>query len=160
MLGKPAGYGVQERTRARASRGNTKTLADFGCLNITFLVSFVPSSIYDRSISKHPILKPRRCTGTERCQWNEPVGPWRISGEADPLVYLVEVETGLVSYTSAVSSGKCDGTGEITRERKKGRRLRGTCGNLIPTRARGNTANLHRICARDHPRRGSFAVCK
>lgn len=28
------------RHRARASRGNTETSADFGCLNITFLASF------------------------------------------------------------------------------------------------------------------------
>lgn len=72
--------------RARASRGNTETSADFGCLNITFLVSFVPSSSYDRSISKHPIRKPDGARYGTLLQ-NEPVGPWRISGE-DPLVYI------------------------------------------------------------------------
>lgn len=111
----------------RASRGNTETSADFGCLNITFLVSFVPSS-YDRSISKHPILKPRYKARRTLLR-NEPVGPWRISG--DPLVYLAEV-AGLVSYTSAVSSGKCDGVQKITRDATS--RLARTCANLIRSR--------------------------
>lgn len=90
---------------ARASRGNTETSADFGCLNITFLVSFSSS---DRSISKHPILKPEPGqrvrhgnAATERASW-----PQENLGIS--LVYLAEV-AGLISYTSAVSSGKCDG---------------------------------------------------
>lgn len=103
---------VPSYARSRASRGNTETSADFGCLNITFLVSFVPSSSYDRSISKHPILKPDGARHGTLLR-NEPVGPWRISG--DPLVYLAEV-AGLVSYTSAISSGKCGGTRKITQD--------------------------------------------
>lgn len=134
------GWYQRTLTRSRASRGNTETSADFGCLNITFLVSFVPSSSYDRSISKHPILKP---DGTRHgtLPRNEPVGPQRISG--DPLVYLAEV-AGLVSYTSAISSGKCGGTRKITQDaRRDVVSLERTCGNLIPFYARKNITNLH-----------------
>lgn len=58
--------------RARASRGNTETSTDFGCLNITFLVSFVLL----RPVHKQaPYPKARRCTVRKRCYGTSQLAP-------------------------------------------------------------------------------------
>lgn len=125
----------------RASRGNTETSADFGCLNITFLVSFVPSS-YDRSISKHPILKPGRARHGTLLR-NGAVGPKRISGEI-----LLYISSGS-SRTRSVHFSRIIRKMRRYRENNANARNRRPSSpekrNLIPPHVRAVIANLRRI---------------
>ena len=126
---------IPPSVRSRASRGNTETSADFGCLNITFLVSFVPSSSYDWSISKHPILKPDGARCTERCYETSQLAP----GESRKILLYISSgssRTRFVYFSHIIRKMRRDS--ENNAGRKKRRRLPRTCSNLIPFCTRKN----------------------